>query len=127
MLAAPHVDACTRVLYETEDGNFIVGRTMDWYDDIGSDLWAFPQGMSRDGGVGDNSITWTSKYGSVVVDAYDFASTDGMNEAGLVANLLDHYRTVAEAVAALQNEPFAIIAPRIAMSEPAGISMLRPG
>ena len=139
---APHSgNACTRVLYEAGEDRFIVGRTMDWYDDLGSDLWAFPRGMSRDGGAGENSLKWTSKYGSAVVDAYDVASTDGMNEAGLVANvlylaesdygdakksgkpllsvgawmqfILDSYGTVDEAVGALRKEPFAVVAPEL--------------
>lgn len=65
---SPQADACTRVLYETGAGTFIVGRTMDWYDDTGTDLWTFPRGMIRDGGVGPDSIKWTSKHGSLVGD-----------------------------------------------------------
>ncbi|MBM4201624.1 MAG: linear amide C-N hydrolase [Gammaproteobacteria bacterium] len=139
---------CTRVLYETGGKQYIVGRTMDWYDDTGTDLWAFPRGMKRDGGVGSGSIQWTSKYGSVVGDIYDVASADGMNEAGLVGNilylveadygdakasgkpllsvggwlqyLLDNYATVAEAVSALKKEPFAIVAPNLPGGKAAG-------
>ena len=64
------VNACTRMLYETGDGNYIVGRSMDWFECLGSDLWSFPRGMKRDGGTGPKALAWTSKYGSVVVDAY---------------------------------------------------------
>lgn len=66
--------ACTRVLYETGDETFIVGRTMDWYDDTGTDQWAFPRGMERDGRVAPGSIKWTSKHGSVVGDIHDIAT-----------------------------------------------------
>lgn len=139
--AMPAANACTRIMYETGDGGFIVGRTMDWYDDLGSDLWAFPRGMSRDGGTGSKAIQWTSKYGSVVVDAYDVAATDGMNEAGLVANvlylaeadygdanasnkrqlsvgawlqyILDNFGSVSETVNALRKEPFIVVAPTL--------------
>ena len=104
--------------------------------------------MSRDGGVGEGSIKWISKYGSVVLDAYDIVSSDGMNEAGLVANvlylaeadygdakdsgkpllsigawmqyILDNYGTVAEAVEALDKEPFAIVAPDLPGGKSAG-------
>ena len=31
---------------------------------------------------------WTSKYGTLSAAGYDIGITDGMNEAGLVANLL---------------------------------------
>lgn len=61
---------------------------MDWYEDLGSDLWAFPKGMERDGGLGEGSIEWTSKYGSITLSGYDVGTADGMNDAGLVANLL---------------------------------------
>lgn len=33
--------ACTRILYETGEKSFIVGRTMDWAEDPHSDLWLF--------------------------------------------------------------------------------------
>ena len=38
--------------------------------------------------AGSNSVQWTSKYGSVIASGYDICSTDGLNEAGLAANLL---------------------------------------
>ena len=147
-LAGFQSEACTRILYETGTNSYIVGRTMDWYDDTGTDLWAFPREMARDGGVGPDSIKWNSKYGSVVGDIYDIASADGMNEAGLVANILylveteygdakatgkpllsvgawlqyilDNYGNVAEAVEALRQEPFAIVAPALPGGKAAG-------
>lgn len=63
---------CTRILYEAQSPqtNYLVGRTMDWYEDTQTNLWAFPRGMKRNGGVGDKSIEWTSKYGSLVGDIY---------------------------------------------------------
>ena len=33
-------------------------------------------------------MEWTSKYGSVVASVYEGGTADGMNEKGLVANLL---------------------------------------
>jgi penicillin V acylase-like amidase (Ntn superfamily) len=132
-------DACTRVLYGTADKDYIVGRTMDWDVDPHTNLWSFPRGMARDGGVGPGSIKWTSKYGSLAADFYDAATAEGMNESGLVVSLLylaeaeygdpkaskkpllsvggwaqyvlDNYASVADAVKALQKEPFAIVAP----------------
>lgn len=128
--------ACTRTLYVGEDNTVVTGRNMDWREDMGSNLWALPAGIARDGAAGPNSLNWTSKYGSVVVSGYEAGSTDGMNERGLVANLLylaesdygtpdptrpnlslstwlqyvlDNFGTVAEAVAALRPEPFNLI------------------
>ena len=66
----------------------ITGRNMDWEEDLASNLYIFPAGMKRNGASGASSITWTSKYGSVVVAGYEAGTTDGMNEKGLVANLL---------------------------------------
>jgi penicillin V acylase-like amidase (Ntn superfamily) len=88
-IAMPHAEACTRVLYETGTGTYITGRSMDWNDlHMQTDFWVFPRGMKRDGGVGPSSITWTSKYGSVIISAYDLATSDGVNEAGMAGNLL---------------------------------------
>ena len=66
----------------------VTGRSMDWKTEMHSNLWVFPKGMERNGETGANSLQWTSKYGSVVTSAFEIASTDGMNEKGLVANLL---------------------------------------
>jgi penicillin V acylase-like amidase (Ntn superfamily) len=132
-------EACTRVLYGTSDKDYLVGRTMDWDVDPRTNLWSFPRGMARDGGVGPGSIKWTSKHGSLIADFYNAATAEGMNDAGLAVNLLylaeadygdpkaskkpllsvggwaqyvlDNYANVADAVKALQKEPFAIVAP----------------
>lgn len=128
--------ACTRLVYLGANDSVITGRTMDWKTDVGTNLWIFPRGMARKGEAGPNSIEWTSKYGSVIAGAYDIATTDGMNEEGLVANVLwlveseyppqdsdkpgltiaawaqyvlDNYATVAETVEALEAEPFVIV------------------
>jgi choloylglycine hydrolase len=111
---------------------------MDWKNDMGTNLWAFPRGMKRDGVAGSKSIEWTSKYGSVIAAGFDVGSADGINEKGLVANMLylveteypkptnddprkplclstwaqyvlDNYATVAEAVEGLRKEPFYIV------------------
>ena len=135
----PAADACTRIVYEGAASSHFVGRTMDWATETGTDLWAFPAGLKRDGGVGEASIGWTSKYGSVISGFYNIATVDGVNDAGLAGNVLylaesdygdyktsgkpllsvgawlqyvlDNYATVAEAVDALAKEPFALVAP----------------
>lgn len=85
---ASKAEACTRVVYTGMDGMVITGRTMDWKSELHSNIWVFPRGMERSGETGQNSLVWTSKYGSVITSAFEIASTDGMNEKGLVANLL---------------------------------------
>ena len=140
------VFACTRALYVGADNTVITGRNMDWAEDMGSNLWVFPAGLKRDGAAGPKSIEWTSKYGSVVVSGYEVGSADGMNEKGLVANLLylaesdyghpddsrpnlsiaawaqyflDSYATVDDAVAAMKSPPFNVLAPTLPNGAPA--------
>jgi len=152
-LGAQHnAQACTRLLYETGHQSYITGRTMDWMDaSAKTALWVFPRGMDRDGTVGANPIKWTAKYGSIAVSFYDAGTADGMNEKGLVANLLylketewgnaaetgkptltagvwaqyflDNFATVAEAVAAMADPEFAIIAPALPNGHAAGLHL----
>jgi choloylglycine hydrolase len=82
------VQACSRIVYLGPDETVITARSMDWKEDIRSNIWVFPRGMERKSKSGPNSMSWTSKYGSVTVSGYEAATTDGMNEKGLVANLL---------------------------------------
>lgn len=128
-------DACTRAVYLGPDNMIVTGRTMDWKEDPQSNIYFFPRGMERRGGKTDNTIKWTSVYGSVVTAGYDIGVCDGMNEKGLVANLLflaesdyhrpddkrpvmglsiwtqyvlDNFATVDEAVEVLGKEVFRI-------------------
>jgi len=136
--AASPAGACSRVTYLGTEKMVVTGRTMDWMVPVHTNLWAFPAGLKREGAAGTNSLTWTSKYGSVISAAYDAATADGMNEKGLVANILylssagypardaskpglslagwaqyvlDNFATVSEAVDALRNEPFQVVEP----------------
>jgi penicillin V acylase-like amidase (Ntn superfamily) len=135
-LNIPLLEACTRVVYLGPDDNVITARSMDWKVDVGTNLWILPRGMARTGEAGPNSVRWTSKYGSVVATGYDISTTDGMNEKGLVANVLwlvesqypqpvstkpmlaisiwaqyvlDNFDTVAGAIDVLEKEPFTVV------------------
>ncbi|MFZ4408614.1 MAG: linear amide C-N hydrolase [Paracraurococcus sp.] len=148
-LAAPAL-ACTRVLYRGAEEMVITGRSMDWMEDMATDLWAFPAGIARDGAAGPDSPRWTSRHGSVIAAGYNIGTADGMNERGLAANLLylaesdygapvpgkprlsislwaqyvlDNFATVAEAVAALRPEPFRIAAPSLPNGKPAALHL----
>jgi len=129
--------ACTRFVYFGAEGRVVTARSMDWKSDVATNLWILPRGVERNGEAGPNSIRWTAKYGSVIASGYDISTTDGVNEAGLSANLLwlvesdypkfdaqskpgltiaawaqyvlDNFGTVAEAVEALRQEPFTIV------------------
>ncbi len=76
------IEACTRVVYIGTDGIVITGRSMDWVEDMGSNLWAFPRGIKRDGAAGPKTVTWVAKYGSLVVSGYEAGTADGMNDRG---------------------------------------------
>lgn len=119
----------------------MTARSMDWKSDVGTNLWILYQGVKRSGNAGKNSTQWTSKYGSVIATGYDIATTDGLNEKGLNANLLwlveseypqleqtkkptlsislwaqymlDNFATMAESVQFLQKEPFAVISDQV--------------
>jgi len=114
----------------------VVARNMDWLENMRSNLWLFPRGINREGLAGKNSLTWASKYGSVITSAYDLASTDGMNEKCLACHMLwlaesdygrrnekipglsvslwlqfvlDNFANVDEAVTYVENHPFQIL------------------
>lgn len=111
---------------------------MDFSIDIPANLWIFPRGMERNGQVGSNSLRWVSRFGSIAASSWDIATPDGMNEKGLVANMLwlvnseypsfakggaskgltiaawaqyvlDNFATVKEAVESLRKEEFVVV------------------
>lgn len=136
LLACPAPsDSCSRVLWSDSGRNVLVGRNMDWFEDMRSNIWVLPRGVRRDGLAAKNPLKWTSKYGSAVVTAYDVGTADGVNEKGLAVHFLylpetdcgprdetvpglsmslwaqynlDQFATVAEAVAALKTEPYQL-------------------
>lgn len=61
---------------------------MDWTARMGTKLWVLPRGIEREGQVEEDPLKWSSKYGSMIASAWDCATADGLNEAGLNANLL---------------------------------------
>lgn len=84
------LNACTRVLSNNSGPLVLVGRNMDWLNNMPTLLIAYPQKRERDG-LDENPLKWTAKYGSVVaavVDSQQPVSTDGMNEVGLSAHIL---------------------------------------
>jgi penicillin V acylase-like amidase (Ntn superfamily) len=141
MLLAQTAQACTRIVFHGDNDTVLTARSMDWKTDVGSNLWIFPRGIARTGETGANTIKWTSKYGSVITSGFDISTTDGVNEAGLSANVLwlvesdyptfnqrskpgltiaawaqyvlDNYATVDEAVTALAKEPFTIVSDNV--------------
>lgn len=116
----------------------ITARSMDWKSGIPANLWIFPRAVERNGQAGTNSVIWKAKYGSVITSSWDIASSDGMNEKGLAANLLwlaessfpsfekngikkglavslwlqytlDNFATVSEAVKSFEKDNFVVV------------------
>lgn len=87
-MSVQKADACTRAVYIGPDNMVVTGRTMDWKEDIMSNIYVFPRGIQRAGYNKENAVKWTSKYGSVIATGYNIGTCDGMNEKGLVASLL---------------------------------------
>jgi len=136
LLAAQDALACTRVLWMSPDGQVLVGRTQDWTEKAGHAFRMFPRGIERTGAVAENPLKWTSKYGSLVLTAYDMGTHEGVNEMGLsghalylaeeaafgvrdpskqaigimqwIQYYLDNYATVAEAIEATRSFDFQI-------------------
>lgn len=130
---------CTRILWSTGGGPgsgiVLVGRSMDWFTDTATDLWALPAGLEH-AEAGENALAWRSQYGSVVASMYGAFTVDGLNAAGLVANglylseadygqrdatrpglglpvvvqyLLDNFATVAEVVEFFESSNVQIV------------------
>jgi choloylglycine hydrolase len=128
--------ACTRVIWASPDNQVLVGRTQDWTEKAGSAFRVYPRGIDRTGAVAENPHSWTSKYGSIVISAYDMGTHEGVNERGVSAHALylavensfgerdpareaigimqwvqyylDNFATVAEAVEAQKSFAFQI-------------------
>ena len=152
-LLTPSVaDACSRTVYFGLEGQTVTGRTMDWFvSDMDTNIWAYPRGLARTSGT-DRPVTWKSKYGTVATTAYEGAAMDGMNEKGLVANLLylaeseyeperagdtrptlpnsawvqyvlDNYATTGEAVEGMRNAGFRIVPIKAPTGEPGTVHL----
>ena len=154
--AVPGASACSRMLSADNGQAVLTARNMDWPVDMGTSLWLLPRGLERDGLAGKNSVTWTSKYASIVtasawLPSGKSAMSDGMNEKGLVANMLwldpsdygkrdekipglslalwgqyilDNFATVTDAVQAIEGTSFQVVSQAIPVTVPgAGTTM----
>ncbi|GAB3518682.1 linear amide C-N hydrolase [Photobacterium alginatilyticum] len=130
VFTATAAEACSRLIWETENHGVFVSRTMDWMVETHPTIDVRAKGQSYLGAdSGTDSKQWTSKYASIMATFYGKAGVDGFNEAGLAANalyfneespgdytaerpqlensrivpyILDNYATVEEAVAGLK-------------------------
>lgn len=130
-ITATAAQACSRLLWETEDHGVFVSRTMDWMVETHPTIDIRAKGQSYRGAeTGQEISQWTSKYASTLVTFYGKAGVDGFNEKGLAANalyfgeetpgeyeatrpqlensrvvpfILDNFASVKEAIAGLQS------------------------
>lgn len=152
LLSPPISVACSRAVYFGKEGQVVTGRTMDWFvSDMDTNMWLYPRGLERTSNT-KTPLNWKSKYGSVVVTIYEGAAADGMNEKGLVANMLylaeskypeakaedkrptlpisawaqyvlDSYATTAEAVEGLRREEFRMVTIQAPTGEPGTVHL----
>jgi choloylglycine hydrolase len=86
--------ACSRVTWTGPDQQVITGRSMDWPYGFNSHFYVYPRGERINGAGGLNSLSWTSRYGAVLLGGSTAPGGpldgvfDGINEKGLAANLL---------------------------------------
>ena len=70
------------------DDRITIGRSMDFVTSTNESIYIWPAGLARNGSVGQNSLIWTSKYGSMATVMYDTLVVDGMNTEGLTGSVL---------------------------------------
>ena len=93
--------ACSRAVYFGQEGQTVTGRSMDWLEDMQTNLWIFPRGIKRDGGMGDMGFKWTSKYGSVIASVYEAGTADRFARASFYINAAQQSADPREAVASV--------------------------
>jgi penicillin V acylase-like amidase (Ntn superfamily) len=77
---------CTRAVWPDANGAVLVGRNMDFRNDVMTNLWKLPRGIERGSSAG--RLSWKAKHGSLVAACFDMMSVDGLNEAGFAGHIL---------------------------------------
>lgn len=87
------VQACTRILWNDNEIAVLTSRSMDWPGTTNPRLFAYPRGMERQGNQAGAArlemiqpARWTSRFGSVVTQAFGIGAPDGMNDRGFAAH-----------------------------------------
>jgi choloylglycine hydrolase len=96
LLSTQTIEACSRLFWNNNDIAKVAARTCDLYVDEHPKFLVLPKGLAQAGDISDNPIKWTSKYGSVVITAFEKAASDGINDQGLAAHLLYLHGTAYE-------------------------------
>jgi choloylglycine hydrolase len=101
---------CSRIVYLGNDSIVMVGRTLDWRNPIPTNVYFYPNGLSKQSMPSGKRLEWVSKYKSVIAVGYDGGVTEGMNSAGLVANGLFCKESVYSSVAMMPDAPLMSLA-----------------
>jgi len=81
--------SCSRIFWNDNAQAKVVARTVDLFRSDEATITVFPRGTRRAGVPGETGgLEWKAKYGSVAATAFGVATSDGMNEKGLSANIL---------------------------------------
>src|SRR3989338_10012265 len=96
--------ACTDFKLTAKDGTLLITRSMEFGQDLQSNLRSSPRGRVFTTTTPNNKpgLTWKAQYGYLYVDGFGIdASFDGMNEAGLTFEYLylpgeTQYQTIPE-------------------------------
>ena len=89
-LLANAAQACTGIQLIAEDGTVVYARTMEFGNDIQSDVIMIPRGYARVGTTpdGKEGLKWKAKYASVGANGVGLPVLfDGLNEKGLAAGM----------------------------------------
>jgi penicillin V acylase-like amidase (Ntn superfamily) len=88
---------CTRIFNNLDHKYLTTARNMDWAEQLPTTLYTFKRNLKKSGMAeqDDSTLTWISEYESVVTmvvgeddNNEHCGASDGMNAAGLVANVL---------------------------------------
>ena len=82
------MEACTEIRLTATDNSVVVGRSMEYGYDLGSNLVVEPKGQAHSAAVAPgcppNPMSWTNAYSIGYLDAlHTFLPADAMNTAGL--------------------------------------------
>jgi choloylglycine hydrolase len=90
LLNVAPIHACTGIRIKPQDGSVIFARTLEFADDLHSNVIVVPRNTDCVGTApGDKpGMHWKSKYGAVGTNAFDIPCIiDGLNEKGLAVGL----------------------------------------
>ena len=96
--------ACTDFQIKSTDGSIVIGRSMEFAQEMGSRICVHARGEEgySESSEGKKEFTWRNKYGYISIDAFglEYVVVDGINEEGLSFGALwlpgTQYQSVSE-------------------------------